>query len=230
MMTLSRKPITKEQAQARTNEHKRDLRALKKGWAHLGREVNKSIEMGVPAALNMTMRAWIEDTFPGSSASHIFRLRAEFEALKHVPVEQLEKMPEGNANQFATRLPERSRSNPEIIQKAITLKPSEFKAVVEQERIKAGIVPDKWATYARRVPLDVEALLCQAEQKLARVMQIDISEHLKLEDMKKWTGNSVKVMEGFAILVNDTDEMALQAMLTGGNPQTPAPNQQEVHA
>ena len=202
-------PISRKLALERTKKHQKDLAFLKKGWSVLGRDVKKSVDMGVPAALEMTMRGWIEKTFPGSSASHIFRQLADYEALKHVPESKLEKMPEGNAHQM-TRLPEKERKNPELIQKAITLKPSEFKEVVDTVRAtKMGIKPERWETLAVRVPGQVYDLLIAAQNKIGRVLQVD------LEDSMKRPASLIAVWEAIAQLVNDTDESRLKLEIIG---------------
>lgn len=210
MPTINRKQITKAQAIIRTKKHRKDLLGLKKGWLQLGRSVAKSIALGVPAALGMTMRAWIDDTFD-VSAAHIFRVLQNFEALKGVSEKKLEQMPEGNAHQL-TRLPEKERKNPAMIQKALTLKPSEFKEVVDDARSKNGIKAEEWRTFAVRMPLSVYTLVMAAREKMARVLQVD------WEDEAKHPASMITVEEGIAALVNDTDERRLTEELEGGSP------------
>lgn len=208
MTTINRKQLTKAQALARTRKHRSDLVGLKKGWLQLGRAVAKSILLGVPAAMGMTMRAWIDDTFE-QSASHIFRQLQNFQALKGVSESQLEKMPEGNAHQL-TRLSEKERKSPAMIQKAITLKPSEFKEVVDEVRNKNGHKPEEWATYARRIPKSVYDEMLAAEDKVARILQLDIAE----ESAKRMT-NLILIVEAIAALINTTDELHLKVEIEG---------------
>jgi hypothetical protein len=59
MTSLIKKEFTKHGAELRTQRHKRDFATLKNGWMHLGREVQKSIDLGVPGLLGLTMRNWM---------------------------------------------------------------------------------------------------------------------------------------------------------------------------
>ena len=210
MPTINRKQITKAQALARTKKHRQDLLGLKKGWLTLGRAVAKSIDLGVPAVLGMGMVDWVNDTFE-VSASHIFRVLQNFKALKGVSTSQLEQMPEGSAHQL-TRLPEKERKSPAMIQKAITMKPAEFKKVVDEARQKNGYPPEEWATYARRIPKAIYDSMLEAEAKIARLLQVDIA-----EACEKRTANLILVVEAIAVLVNGTDESRLKIEIEGSS-------------
>jgi hypothetical protein len=208
---LKTKELTESEALARTAQHKKDFAGLRKGWVRLGREVAESVDLGVPAALGMTMRDWLDKTFEESSSS-IFRQLQNYRALEGVSQGKLEQMPEGNAHQL-TRLPEKMRKSPKMIERAITLAPKEFREEVNEIREKKfGIKPEKWETFAVRVPLPVWELLQAAQAKIGRVLQVD----LESEDVR--TKNLIIVWEAIAQLVNGTEEAWLKIELEGGGP------------
>ncbi len=211
MATLKRKEITKQQALLRTARHKRDFGALKKGWCRLGREVEKSVQLGVPAALGMNMRDWLEKTFQ-DSASHIFRQLQSYRALKGVSPATLERIPESNAHEL-TRLTEKDRKAPQIVRKAVSQSPKEFKETVAEIRETQYHIPkETWKTFAVRVPLAVYELMEAAQAKMARVLQLD------LEDDTVRVKNLITIWEALAVLVNDTDEAWLVVETQGGGP------------
>lgn len=208
---LKKQQLTKREAQRRTAQHKKDFAGLRKGWVRLGAEVAESVDLGVPAKLGKTMRQWLDETF-AESASHIFRELQSYRALKGVPQQTLERMPEANAHQL-TRLPEKDRKAPEIVSKAVSQAPKEFKETVDGIReAKYGITPELWKTHAVRVPAVVDALIVLAEEKMARVLQLDI------EDDTVRCKNLIVIWECIAQLVNDTPEEWLVIETTGGGP------------
>ena len=208
---LKRKEITKREAETRTSQHKKDFAGLQKGWHLLGKEVAKSVDLGVPAKLGKTMRAWLDETFEQSS-SHIFRQLQNLRALDGVPDKKLEQIPEGNAHQL-TRLPEKIRKSAEVIEKATTQTPAEFRDTVNDIREKKfGIKQEAWQTFAVRLPLPVWELLQAAQEKIGRVLQVD----LESDDVR--TTSLITVWEAIAQLVNGTDEAWLKIELEGGGP------------
>ena len=209
---LKKQQLTKRDAQKRTKQHQKDFASLRKGWVVLGREVAESVDLGVPAKLGKTMRQWLDETFP-DSASHIFAQLKSYRALKGVPEDVLEAMPAGNAAQLA-RLPEKDRKAATLVRKAVSQPPKEFKETVDTLREKKyGITPDIWHTYARRLPIAVFEKLVEAETKIARVLQVDIS-----EESEKRATNLITVLEAIAVLINTTDEAWLKIETEGGGP------------
>ena len=211
MKLKKREPITKKQAERRTATHKRDFAGLKKGWVRLGQDVDKSVRLGVPAALGMNMRDWLEKTFP-ESASHIFRQLQSYRALQGVSPAKLERMPEANAHEL-TRLPEKDRKAPQIVAKAVSQTPKEFKETISHIREEKYHIPkETWKTWAVRVPEAVYDNLVAAQEKMARVLQLD------LEDENARTKNLITIWECIASLVNTTDEAWLKIETEGGGP------------
>lgn len=212
MPTRLKRQISVKQARDRTAKHKRDFACLRKGWLRLGNEVAESVDLGVPEKLGMTMHEWLDRTFEQSS-SHILRQMQNVRALKGVPQAKLEQMPEGNAHELATKLPEKIRKSPEMIEKAVTLAPAEFKREVAAVREKKyGITPSKYRTFAVCVPLEVYEFLREAENKIARVLQVDI----ETEDLRG--KNLMTVWECIANLINSTPEEWLKIETEGGGP------------
>jgi hypothetical protein len=213
--TKSPKPITKAEALARSKEHQHEFKRMQARWLTLGKEVSKSLELGVPEKLGQNVREWLE-TFFDESASHIFRQVQSYRALRGVPTAQLERIPEGNAHELK-RLPEKERTAPKMIERAIEMRPSEFRdhveAIVVAKRPALASEPkEKWFTYARRVPEPVYDALMAAEAKLSRVLEIDI----ETEELRP--KNLIPVLEGWAELVNGTAECVLKTELVGGGP------------
>lgn len=206
---LTQKTISKAEAQKRTEAHKRDFSVLRKGWVHLGQEVAQSVDLGVPSALGMGMRDWLDTTFE-ESASHIFRQLQNVRALKGVSQAQLERMPEGNAHQLATRLPEKERKNPAVIKKAMEQAPAEFRATVKEIREKKyGIKPEPFKTFAVAVPMGVYDQLIAAQDKMAAILGLDLA------DEKKHAYALITIWEAVAVLINQTDESKLKAEVEG---------------
>jgi hypothetical protein len=208
MSQLAKKEFTKHAAELRTARHRRDFATLKKGWMHLGREVQKSIDLGVPGLLGRTMREWMAETFD-ESASHIYRQLQSYKALKSIAARTLERIPEANAHQLI-RLPEKDRKSRQIISKAQKQKPKEFaETVTKIRREKYGIEPDKFKTFAIRIPEPVYDRLVAAQDKMAHVLNLD----LNIEEMR--STNLIAIWEAVAQLVNGTDESQLKTEVEG---------------
>jgi len=208
MTQLAKKEFTKRDAELRTNRHKRDFAMLKKGWLHLGREVEKSIDFGVPRLLGKTAREWMAETFD-ESASHIYRQLQSYRALKSIPARTLEAIPEANARELV-KLAQKDRKAPQIVSKAVSQKPKEFKETIAKIRKeKYGIEPDKWKTFAVRIPEAVYDRLIAAQDKMAYVLHLDMN----IEETRP--ANIITIWEAIAQLVNGTDEKILQAEVEG---------------
>lgn len=196
-MTTLTKEITTEEAEQRTNDHKRDFSRLERGWVRLGRDVEESVRLGVPGKLGKTMRTWLADTFE-ESASHIFRSLQSYRALKGVDEATLLAIPEANAHELV-KLTEKDRRDPQIVSQAVSQKPKDFKETVAKIRAqKYGITPSEWRTFALRCPKDVHELLMAAQQRAAEVLSID------LEDEEKRPVNLITIWEGIAQMVIDS--------------------------
>jgi len=135
-----------------------------------------------------------------------------YRALKDVPAATLEAMPAGNAAQL-TRLPEKDRKDAILVARAVSETPKQFKETVDTIReTKYGITAEKWETHAVRVPAVVNALIVLAEEKIARVLQLDI------EDDTVRAKNLIVIWECIAQLINSTDEAWLKIETEGGGP------------
>jgi hypothetical protein len=215
MTALKKKVLTKKEALARSKEHQHEFKRMQARWLTLGKEVSRSLELGVPEKLGQNVREWLE-TYFDESAGHIFRQVQSYRALRGVPQAQLERIPEGNAHELK-RLPEKERIAPRLIEQAIEQRPSEFKQTVDtlvaaKRPAQANEPKEKWFTYARRVPMPVYERLIAAEVKLGRVLEVDIDQ----EHCDKWAWNLITVLEALAELVNGTAECVLKTELVGG--------------
>lgn len=141
---------SRKEAEAITADLKARFQKLHVSWHDLGRRVAQAIEKRVPFALNLTVPAWLEQTFD-ESASHLYRLAHSYRALADagIPDKKQEKMPEKNANELATKLSKKDRAKPEFVKAAIEQPSSEFhKTVTEFRAKKYGIPPSKYKTFA----------------------------------------------------------------------------------
>lgn len=208
MTSLAKKEFTKRAAELRTARHKRDFATLKNGWMHLGREVQKSIDLGVPRLLGKTMRDWLAETFD-ESASHIYRQLSSYRALKSIPEATLRRIPEANAHELV-KLAKKDRKAPQIVSQAVSQKPKQFRETVAKIRKeKYGIEPERFKTFAVRVPELVYDRLIAAQDKMAHVLHLD----LNIEEMR--SANLITIWEAIAQLVNGTDESQLKTEVEG---------------
>jgi hypothetical protein len=209
-----REPMTRREAEKRTAKHKADRAGLRKGWVRFIQDVEKSVQLGVPAALGMNMREWLDKTFD-QSASTIFRQLASYRRMRGVPQSTLEAISEASAHELR-RLRPKDQKDSGVLQKAMEQSPSDFrKTVADIRHVKYGIPRDDWETYARRVPKSVFDLMIAAEEKVAAVLKVDISKRLHDDDFPMWLGNVVVVLEAQAQLVNDTDVTRLHLEIEG---------------
>jgi hypothetical protein len=208
MTSLLKKEFTKHGAELRTQRHKRDFATLKNGWMHLGREVQKSIDLGVPGLLDLTMRNWMAETFD-ESASHIYRQLLSYRSLKSIPEATLRRIPEANAHELV-KLGQKDRKSRQIVYQAVSQKPKEFRETVARIRKeKYGIEPDKFKTFAVRIPEGVYDLLIAAQDKMAHVLNLN----LNLEEERP--RNLITIWEAVAQLINGTDIEILRGEVEG---------------
>jgi hypothetical protein len=198
--------ITKKDALAHIAEIKREVGTAKKMRIRILRTIAKSVDAREYEIAGFEdLAAWLEHVGIETSVSHFLRLLHNIRALKHVTDAQLEAMPEGNAHTLA-RLPEKTRRDPKMIERAVSEKPAEFKARIDGT---AKEVPEGWKTFALRVPEGVYSRLREAETKIARVLDLDLS------DETKRASGAISVWEAIAQLVNDTSEEILKSEIEG---------------
>lgn len=208
MTNLTKKEFTKRDAEKRTEQHVKDFSGLKKGWLHLGREVQKSMDLGVPGLLGKTARQWMAETFD-ESASHIYRQMQSYRALKSIPEATLQEIPEANARELV-KLPQKDRKASVIVSQAVSQKPKEFRQTVAKIRKeKYGIEPDKFRTFAVRIPEAIFDRLIAAQDKMATILGLDLN-HEESRPAKLIT-----IWEAIAELINGTDESQLKTEVEG---------------
>jgi hypothetical protein len=219
---LKKKEITVAQAKAWTESIKRDFRAFRKqcrkGWARMAQDVQRAIDAGVPAKVEMNMHPWLEYMFEESKSTAYSALERLRELRGIVPMAQLEQMSPGNAKQLI-RLPAKSRT-PKIIEQAVELKPAEFKPVIAEQlkKTEPPKPPDPWATYVVRLPQSVYDMTIAADEKIAEILQVDISRESRdasEEGSKTWTANMIQVSIAKATLIVTTDISRLKTEVVG---------------
>lgn len=202
--------VTKKEALARTAEIKREVGTAKKMRIRILRTIAASVDRREYEIAGFEdLGTWLEHVGIETSVSHFLRLLHNIRALKHVTDAQLEAMPEGNAHTLA-RLPEKTRRDPKMIERAVSEKPAEFKARVGGT---AKETPEGWKTFALLVPEGVYGRLREAEAKIARILELDLS------DEEKRPSRLISVWEAIAQLVNDTDESRLKLEIEGDDAQ-----------
>jgi hypothetical protein len=197
--------LTKREALARTTEIKREVGAAKRSRIRILRLIAASVDRREYEIAGFeSLEAWLGHVGIETSVSHFLRLLHNVRALRNVSATQLEAIPEGSAHLLA-RLPEKLRTNA-LIEKAASQKPSEFRVTVAEVRGKklGEREPEKWATYERKLPRGVYDALLAAEEKIARVLELDIA-----EESDKRATNLITVLESIASLINQTDESRL---------------------
>jgi len=203
--------ITKKQALEHTAEIKREVGTAKRSRIRILRVIAGSIDANEYTIAGFaSLGAWLTHVGVETSVSHFLRLLHNTRALRDVPTAQLEAIPEGSAHILA-RLPEKARTRA-LIEKAASQKPAEFRETVAKARgVKADQEPaEKWATYSRKVPRGVYDALVAAEEKIARVLELDIA-----EESEKRATNMITVLEALAELVNGTAEEMLKTEIEG---------------
>lgn len=122
--------VNAAEAKERTSFIKAAFLEMGKSWWKLGAQVRQALEDGVHQALGKSAHEWMQELF-GDSWLRIYRANRAITALKKVPLEKLQTLSEGNAYALA-RLPEKTRSSPEWVDKAAKLKNEDFKEAVEK--------------------------------------------------------------------------------------------------
>ena len=200
---------TQKQAKQITADLRKAWKGLEVGWLALGRKVERAVELHVPEALGTDMTSWMQSTFD-CSASKVFQAFRASKALKGIPEEKLNQITQANAVRMAT-LPEKERKSPEWVKKAVELPMDKFKESVDdwQEK-KTGIKKEKWHTFRVGLPKDVYDLVLEAEFKLAKILEVDISDKSMNQSAAR-----LACWEALAALVNLTDESILKAEIQG---------------
>ena len=208
-MLRRQEKATKAAAKQITAELRDDLKRLETGCFALGRKVATAVDRHVPEALGMNMMDWMEDTF-SASVSVVFRSLRAFRALKGVPEEKLKEIIQANAVNIA-RLPEKVRKSDEWVDKAATMPEKVFKEEVAHFIEKrTGIKREKFSTLRISLPKDLYDLGTEAMLKIARILQVDIS-----DASKNQTGALINVWTAIFVLINLTDESRLKVEIEG---------------
>lgn len=201
--------ITKKDALASTAEIKREVGTAKKARIRILRMIARSIDADEYKIAGFTeIATWLEHVGIETSVSHFLRLLHNVRALKDVPTATLESIPEGSQHILA-RIPEKARTRA-LIEKAATQRPSEFRATVAKTVYHEPNGDEPWATYSRSMPRGIYDELIAAEEKIARVLDLDIG-----KDSPMRPTNLKTVIEAIAALVNLTPEEHLKTEIEG---------------
>lgn len=197
--------ISKNEALKRTAEIKREVGTAKKARIRILRLIAASVDRREYEIAGFeTLAAWLEHVGIETSVSHFLRLLHDVKVLRHVSSAQLEAMPESNSHILA-RLPEKRQHDPKMIERAVEMKPAEFKALVSGN----NVTPEGWKTFSLRCPVGVYVALQAAQDKIARILDLDLS-----DDEKRAT-RLITVWEAIAELVNGTAAEMLKTEIEG---------------
>lgn len=178
---------------------------METAWFDLGRMVRDALNRQVPSVLGMTAIDWLRSCV-GASVSKVYRSLRIVKALEAVPEVVLQQLTEGKAYQL-TRLQPKDRTSDAWIEKALELDNDAFQGAVDTHIYKkTGLAIEPRVTVSVRMDGSVAKLWKEAEEKLARVMELDI--------LTK-PGLRAQVFEGLATLVMTTDEAILRAEMVG---------------
>jgi len=151
------------------------------------------------------MHTWMTSRF-GESLSSVFSALRSVRALEGVPEEQLTRIGERNAHML-TYLPPKQRMSQEWIEMAATLPTKEFKQEVRIElEKKNGMVQERFKTFSIALPEMVYQNMCDAEEKMAKSLQIDIEGR---------PGNRILVWEAFSQWILLADEQTIKTQTEG---------------
>jgi hypothetical protein len=203
---VRRPKATEAQAQALDQEIVQIIKVMRSSWLRLGSLIQKVIDTRAFEALGFrTMKDWM-DARLGKSTSTAYSALRSVRALKGIPEQKLERIPERNAHHL-TRLPERERQSETWIERAATLPTREFKEEVEAELEKETSLPrEKFRTFSVALPESVYHNMCDAEKKLARSLSLDIETQ---------PGNRIQVWEAFSQWILQTDEQTIREQTEG---------------
>src|ERR1700690_1717023 len=90
--------ILDKKAVLHTKQLKAKVLAYRGTRIRLLREIGRAIDAGEPAKAGFTLKDWIVEIGGEMSISHFLRQLHDVRALKSIPAEKLEVMPEGNVN------------------------------------------------------------------------------------------------------------------------------------
>lgn len=172
---------TEREAKALTASVQTIFKSMGAAWFELGRIVSDCLDRQVPHAYGLAVQGkamnaadWMELCFP-SSVPKIYRALRIAKVLKALPESQVQKLSEGNAYNL-TRLPEKLRTDEKWIERAVELGNEEFSdAVDEALGGKASGAKDKYVTMFPKMPEALQELFDGTEEKLARVLELDIA-------------------------------------------------------
>lgn len=202
---------TKAEAMKNQIALRNKYRECKRTWFSLGLDVKQAMERHEPEALGLSFTQWLEATF-GESDSTLWRALRSAKVLGYLPESTLNKITTVNADQF-TRLPEKLRKGPgsdEWVKKAIDLPTEKFKQEVNKAREECGIKAEKFKTLLRKFPSDLYDQVLEMESKVARILEVDIS-----EASENQLAALISVWEALSSLVKLTDESQLKVEIQG---------------
>lgn len=203
---VPRPKATEAEAQALDQEVIQTLKVMRSSWLRLGSLIQKVIDTRAFEPLGFrTMKDWM-DARLGKSMSTAYSALRSVRALKGIPEQKLERIPERNAH-LLTRLPEALRRSDPWIEKAATLPTKEFKEDVETElEKKTGLPREKFKTFSIALPESVYEDMYKMERRVALVLSIDIETNL---------GNRIQVWEALIQSILQTDEQVLKIQIEG---------------
>lgn len=192
-----------------------EFRVLSSSWVDLARKVQAALDKGVPGALGMGRREWLERTFDRSGSALLSQLR-DLRALQGVPEEIAGQISEYNAHELA-KLPEQDRRNPQILKAAVNDRPDEFRARIAQLRkTKYGLEPDEWKTLVRPLPCELVDRWEAQEKRIAAALYIRLPK--PEEELRAWKAAEITVWERLITLMEQTDNWQLKAWVNDENP------------
>lgn len=207
--------VPEEEAREISQTLQAEFRVLSSSWVDLARKVQAALDRGVPGALGMGRREWLERTFD-RSGSYLMHQLDDLRALQGVPEEIAGQISEYNAHQL-TRLPERDRHNPEILKAAVNDNPAEFRdRVTEIRKTKYGIEAEKWKSIVRPLPIELVARWEAQEKRIAAALYIRLPK--PEEELRAWKAAEITVWERLITLMEQTDNWQLKAWVNDENP------------
>lgn len=190
-------------AESIAEEVERESMALQVSWYRLGRVLDVAQREHVPMTLGLS---WVEfvNKHCRCSETKAARALASYRAVKELPEEKIPLLGEGVARQLARpavrQLPESKREA--LVELAIS--GTSLEAFTGHVRKELGLTKEVWVSW--RVPGEVEKLLEEAVQKLARIFAIDLIECPE---------RRVLCLEYMACFVNQLNEEAIKRALAG---------------
>jgi hypothetical protein len=204
--SVRRPKATEAEARALDQKVIQTLEVMRSSWLRLGSLIQKVIDTRAFEPLGFrTMKDWM-DARLGKSMSTAYSALRSVRALKGIPEQKLERIPERNAYHL-TRLPETERQSDRWVEKAATLPTKEFKDEVETElERKTGLAREEFRAFSVALPEPVYDSLCAAEEKIAGALIIDIETK---------PGSRILVWEALAQWILQTDEETIKIQTEG---------------